>query len=162
MSKSYTIKIKCEIPELRTGFMQVMLSSKAQLISYLGQSLGSQGISSDIKMVVSGDEVIITQKSGDKGTVLVAEGTQFGTAVYSELPVFSKYFEFKEGAVSMYVKTPDNIDAHVGRYLDLAEAVANVNSNEIVEATVNIQKRYETKPVEENVTEELGDTLKAV
>lgn len=161
MSNS-TIKIKCETPELAAGFMQVMLTSKGQLVQFLGQTLGSQGISSDIKINISGNEIAITQKSGDKGKVFVVEGTELTSVKYSELPAYAKYLELKEGALSLYVKTPDNVDAHLGRFVDPEEAVANINSNDVVDAVTNIRKKYETKPEETNVAEELGTSIETV
>lgn len=165
MSKKSTIKIVCETPELKQGFMEVMLLSKGQLAQFLGQSLSSKGIKSDIKITIAKDELTITQKSGDKGIVLVSSGVGYSTAGYDTLPDFDKYMVVRDGGVSVYVKTPDNVDAHLARFADLDEAVANIQSNDIVDAVNNIRKTYtveETKTAVMNVVEEVGDTSATV
>lgn len=164
MSKKSTIKIVCETPELKQGFMEVLLLSKLQLTQFLGQSLASKGIKSDIKIVISGDELKVSQKSGDKGIVLVSSGLGYETAGYDTLEAFTKYMVVRDGGVSLYVKTPDNVDAQIARYVDMDEAVANVNSNDNVDAVNNIRRIFEeqTKPKEENVIEEIGDSSETV
>jgi hypothetical protein len=109
MGKKSTIKIVCETPELKQGFMEVMLLSKGQLAQFLGQSLSAKGIRSDIKITIANDELTITQKSGDKGIVLVSTGVGYETAGYDTLPPFDKYMIVRDGGVSVYVKTPDNL-----------------------------------------------------
>lgn len=166
MSKKSTIKITCEIPELKQGFLEILLLSKSQLVQHLGQSLAQKGIKSDIKMTIQGDEVTVTQKSGDKGTVLVSHGIGYETVGYDTLPAFDKYMVVREGKVALYLKTPDNVDAHLGTFLEIEEAVANVNSNDVIDATKNIKGMYEAKTeTVENGAEsnnEVGDTTETV
>ncbi len=104
MKKNYTIKLKCESKELMESMMDVMLMSKGQLANHLTQALSAKGFESDIKIKVQGNELTITQKSGDKGTVFVTAGLSINTVKYSELVAPCKYLVIKDGSVTLYVK----------------------------------------------------------
>lgn len=162
MSKKSTIKINCEIPELKQGFLEIILLSKSQLVQHLGQSLSQKGIKSDVKITIQGDEITVTQKSGDKGIVLVSNGVGYEAVSYDTLPAFDKYMVVREGKVALYLKTPDNVDAHLGTFLEIEEAVSNINSNDILDATKNIKSMYEKKEIEANVGEEIGNIIETV
>lgn len=163
MVKFSTIKIKCETPELKTAMMEVLLLSKGQLAHHLSQALQSKGIESDIKVKIQGTEITLTQKSGDKGIVLVSSGIGYEAVGYDTLATPSKYLVVKDGAVVIYVKMPDNVDRAIARYPDLEEAIANVNSNDVEDAFRNITRTLtENTPTLNVNTDEVADTSATV
>jgi hypothetical protein len=162
MSKVYTIKIKCESADLKSVMMDVLLLSKGQLSHHLAQALLAKGIESDIKIKIQGDELAITQKSGDKGIVLVSSGIGYEAVGYDTLSIPSKYMVVKDGSVTVYVKMPDNVDRAIARYQDLEEAVANINSNDVEDAFRNVTKETNTPALDVNTTNEVADISETV
>lgn len=138
MKNNFTIKLKCESKELMESMMDVMLMSKGQLANHLTQALSAKGFESDVKILVQGNELTITQKSGDKGTVFVTAGLSINTVKYSELVAPCKYLIIKDGSVTLYIKRENGVDLAIARYPDLDEALAGVNSNDIETAYNNI------------------------
>lgn len=154
-----TIKIKCESPEQREAMLQILMMSKNQLQEHITMLLGRKGIASDTKIKIQDGELIITQKTGDRGIVIVSQGIGYETAGYDTLAENSKYIVVEAGTVKIYLKRPDGIDIELGRFEDLETAVANINSNDIVDAVNNITN---PKPSllenEGNSTNENGNT----
>ena len=135
---NFTVKIKCESKEIKDAIMAVFFMSKGQLVHNITKSLEAKGIFSDTKIKIQCDEMIITQKSGDKGFVFVSHGIGVNTVGYDTLVAPCKYMVVKDGAVTIFVKMVDNIDRAIARYEDLDEAIANINSNDVETAYKNI------------------------
>lgn len=162
MSNS-TIKIKCESPEVREAMLQILMMSKNQLQEHITMLLGRKGIASDTRIKIQDGEITISQKTGDRGMVIVSQGIGMSMTGYDTLTENSKYIVVEQGTVKIYLKRPDGIDIELGRFEDLETAVANINSNDIVDAVNNITNpKTSLLENEGNTTDENGDTTSAV
>lgn len=149
MSKFYDVKLRCETPEIKDVVTQILLASKSNMQQHITSLLGRKGVASDTKIKFQNDEIIITQKTGDRGMVIVSQGVGMEAVGYDTVPDNSKYIIVEEGMVKIMLKRPDNIDILISGYEDLETAISSINSNDVVTAVDNI-----VNPKTENLLEQ--------
>jgi len=156
MSKQYKLTINCETPELREAITEILMLSKDNLAQHITMVLSQRGVASDTKITIEDKEMFITQKTGDRGIVIISSGIGYETAGYDTLPEYSKYIVAEKGAVLMYVKMPDNVDVVIGQYEDIPKAAAAVNSNDVIDAVKNLERQYTEKNNPQLTTTEMN------
>lgn len=163
MEKIYKLTINCETPEIRSAMSQILMMSKQQLAAHITMILNQDGITSDTRITIEDDEITITKTSPERGLVLISSGIGFEVTGYDTLVDFSKYMVVERGAVQMYVKMPDKVDANIAQFDSIETAVENVNSNDTVDAVNNLKKKFNnTEMNNESNTIDIGNTEEVI
>jgi hypothetical protein len=132
---------------------------KDSVVQFINNVLKGEGVPTDA-FIQKGEDGIysIYREAADKGWVMGEADSALTISLYSKLEVGTKYVTTDGDKLALFVKEPDgDIDLKVGNFLNLNDAVDQLNSEEV---KVAVDKAFERRDAQKKVEEELARKAK--